>query len=70
MVWSVKPVNDEQSLMLSKWQEKSGIDFWESLGAVGKSFRIMVAPNMQAAFLDAMNSNDIPHTLIIENVEE
>ena len=56
--------------MLSKWQEMQGIDFWEPLGVVGKSLRIMVAPNLQVEFLDAMESSEIPHELIIENVEQ
>ena len=69
-MWSVTPVNEDHRLLLSQWQENEGIDFWESLGAVGKSFRIMVAPNMEASFIASMERENVPHKVLIENVEK
>lgn len=70
-VFKVTPSNEDQIKFVKSWQDQDGIDFWNSVhNKVGLSARVMVSPERIQDFTDAMLKNNIPHELIIANVDE
>lgn len=51
-----------------EWQFEEGIDFWTT-GGPGRASRIMVSPEVDASFMNFLNSNKIQNKLTINDVE-
>lgn len=68
-VWQVAANSEAQYHLLSQWEHKEHVDFWEPLPKTTQTTRVMVASGMQSNWLNFLVENEIQHKLIIEDVE-
>lgn len=62
-------VDDPQKVdLLFQWQDH-GIDFWDSINALGRPVRVMIPPHLKEEFPVFLDENAIPYKLSIPNVE-
>uniref|UniRef100_A0A1B0DRJ8 Peptidase M14 domain-containing protein n=1 Tax=Phlebotomus papatasi TaxID=29031 RepID=A0A1B0DRJ8_PHLPP len=62
-------VDDPQKMdLLFQWQDH-GIDFWDSINALGRPVRVMIPPHLKEEFPVFLAENGIPYELSIPNVE-
>lgn len=67
-VWEVTPNSNSQTVVLHELKNKFGLDFWES-PFVGRKSRISVSPEFQIEFQQALDEQQIPASIIIQDLE-
>lgn len=68
-MYDVTPQKEIQMDILRIFEDNQDFDFWSELRRPGYATTIMVSPNVHDEFLAILDANEIPHEMIIEDVE-